>query len=179
MAKRGRAGDGKLISVELYLLRHGIAEDESAGQPDSERSLTHEGRKKLADILSAARAAGVAPSLILSSPFRRAVQTAEIAAEILTHSGEILRTQALTPGSTPQAVWEEVRVHRDADSILLTGHEPLFSAATAFLLGAPSLEIDFKKGSMARVDVYRFGPAPRGVLKWLLAPKLAPGAGRK
>ena len=71
--------------------------------------------------------AGVAPTLILTSPYRRALQTAEIAAEVLDYKGELLRTKALEPGSEPPMVWEEIRVHKDESSILLAGHEPLFS----------------------------------------------------
>ncbi len=158
--------------MELYILRHGIAADGEAGQPDSVRTLTPEGRKKLRAMLRSAKAAGVAPSLILTSPYKRAVQTAQLAAAALDYGGELLRTNALVPGSTPEAVWEEVRVHRDQRQILLAGHEPLLSAAAAFLLGCPSMAIEFKKGTMARIDLDRFGPAPRGTLKWLLAPKL-------
>lgn len=165
--------------MELYLLRHGIAEDGEAGQPDSERALTGEGRRKLRSILRSAAAADVSPTLIITSPYRRAVQTAQIAAEVFGYSGGLLRTKALTPGSTPQAVWEEIRVHSDAEQVLLSGHEPLLSATTAFLLGSPGMEIEFKKGSMARVDIVRFGPAPRGTLKWLLAPKIAAVPGKR
>src|SRR5579863_5406571 len=111
--------------MELYILRHGIAADGEAGQPDSGRTLTPEGRKKLRAMLQSAAAAGVAPSLILTSPYKRAVQTAQLAAAALGYGGELLRTNALVPGSTPQAVWEEVRVHRDQRQILLSGHEPL------------------------------------------------------
>jgi phosphohistidine phosphatase len=65
--------------VQIYLLRHGIAENTT---PDSERALTPEGREKLRRVLARARAADVALSLILSSPYRRAIETAEIAAEV-------------------------------------------------------------------------------------------------
>jgi phosphohistidine phosphatase len=159
--------------MQIYILRHGIAEDGRAGQPDSERGLTSEGKKKLRNVLRVAREAGVAPSLILTSPYRRAVQTAQLAAEILDYTGNLLRTQALEPDSRPQMVWEEVRIHKDQEQILLAGHEPLFSALTAYLLGCPNLQIDFKKGALACVETDRFSAEPRSVLKWILTPKLA------
>jgi phosphohistidine phosphatase len=159
--------------MEIYILRHGIAEDSQPGQSDSERALTPEGRKKLVRVLRVAREAGVAPSLILTSPLKRAVQTAQLAAETLDYKGELLRTKALEPGSHPRMVWEEIRVHKDEPSILLAGHEPLFSSLTAYLLGCPDLQVDFKKGALACVDVNRFGAEPHGVLKWLITPKLA------
>lgn len=159
--------------MDIYILRHGIAEDGHPGQPDSERALTPEGKKKLRAVLRTASAAGVSPTLILTSPYKRAVQTAQLASEILNYNGDMLRTHALEPGSRPQAVWEEIRVHKDEPSILLAGHEPLFSALTAYLLGSPDLPIDFKKGALACVEVDHFGPEPQAILKWMLTPKLA------
>jgi phosphohistidine phosphatase len=159
--------------MQIYLLRHGIAEDARAGQRDAERALTPEGVKKLRVILKRAQDGGVEPSLILTSPYKRAVQTAELAARAFGYKGELLRTKALQPDATARDAWEEIRLHRDAVQLLLSGHEPLFSALTAHLLGCPSLLLDFKKGAVVRVDVDSLGPHPRGVLRWMLAPKLA------
>jgi phosphohistidine phosphatase len=159
--------------MDIYILRHGIAEDGQAGQADSERALTAEGKKKLRLVLRTASSAGVAPSLILTSPYRRAVQTAQLAAEILGYKGDLLRTKSLEPASQPRLVWEEIRVHKDEREILLAGHEPLFSSLTAYLLGCPNLQIDFKKGAIACVAVDRFAAEPHGTLKWMLTPKLA------
>jgi phosphohistidine phosphatase len=159
--------------MEIYMLRHGIAEDGQAGQPDSERSLTPDGRKKLRTVLRVAASAGVAPSLILTSPYKRALQTAQLAAEILDYKGELLRTKALEPSAAPKAVWDEIRVHKDEARILLAGHEPLFSRLTAYLLGSPNLQVDFKKGAIACIELERFPAEPHGVLRWLLTSKLA------
>src|SRR5271168_401188 len=120
--------------MQLYILRHGIAEDGAAGQPDSERALTAEGKKRLRPVLRMAQKAGVSPSLILSSPYRRALETAELAAKVLHYKGEVLRSRTLTPSSSPTSVWDEIRVHKDEPQILLAGHEPLFSSLTAYLL---------------------------------------------
>jgi phosphohistidine phosphatase len=158
--------------MEIYILRHGVAEDGQPGQPDAERALTPDGRKKLRNVLRTAAAAGVAPSLILTSPYKRALQTAQLAAEILDYKGELLRTKALEPASSPKTVWDEIRVHKDEAQILLAGHEPLFSRLTAYLLGSPSLQVDFKKGAIACVEIERFGAEPHGVLRWMLTSKL-------
>lgn len=162
-----------LFAVQIYLLRHGIAEDGRPGQRDADRPLTSEGAKKVRAILKLAHAAGASPSLILSSPYRRAVETAEICAKEFSNKNQILRTKALTPDSSPQAVWEEIRVHRSETQILLSGHEPLCSALTRHLLGAPSLMVDFKKGALVRIDMDAIGAHPRGVLKWMITARLA------
>jgi phosphohistidine phosphatase len=159
--------------MEIYLLRHGIAEDGRPGKRDADRALTDEGSKKLRVIMKRVREAGVEPSLILTSPLKRAVQTAEIAAEVLGYKGDLLRTKALEPDSAPSDVWDEIRMHREEPRLLLAGHEPLFSALSAHLLGTPSLLVDFRKGALIRIDVDSVGAQPRGVLRWFLTPKLA------
>ncbi len=80
--------------MEVYILRHGIAEKTRAGGSDAERALTQEGRQKLRQVLRLARSAEVNPSLILTSPLVRAVQTAEVAAEIFSYQHEVVRTDA-------------------------------------------------------------------------------------
>jgi len=150
--------------MEIYLLRHGIAED---GYPDAQRALTAEGKEKLRRVL---KRSGATPSLILSSPYRRAMETAAIAAEVLGYGGEIERAESLTPDGSPSGVWEEVRARKDEDAILLASHEPLLSATVAHFLGSPGVHVDMKKAALVRIDVDRFGPQPLGVLKWMLVP---------
>lgn len=156
--------------MEIYLLRHAIAEDAAPGRPDSERALTSEGRDKLRRVLKRARQAEVAPTLILTSPYRRALQTAEIAAEALGYQGRLVHSHALLPDASPHDLWDEVRTHRAERAILLASHEPLMGSATAFLLGCPSLQVEMKKAGLVRIDCDRFGAEARGVLKWMLTP---------
>jgi len=162
-----------VLSVEIYLLRHGIAEDRSATGRDADRRLTEEGRAKLHRVLERAHLAGVFPSLILSSPYRRALETAEIAARELGYDGKIVRIPALTPDASPQQLWDAIREHSDESAVLLAGHEPLFSAAVAFFLGSTRAMVHFRKGALARIDVPGLGPTPAGVLEWMLTAKLA------
>ena len=127
--------------MQIYLLRHGIAESASATGSDADRELTAEGRHGVKAIAKLATRAGVKPSLVISSPYKRAMRTARIAAEVFDYSTAIVPSAALTPASSPEAVWDEIRTHRGEDSILLVGHEPLFSALGAYLLAAPELAL--------------------------------------
>jgi len=158
--------------MELYLLRHGSSERGRVGEPDSERSLTAEGEYEIRRVIAAAKLAQACPSLILSSPYKRARQSARIAADLLDYRGPLPASDALTPDADPRAVWEEVRVHHSESGLLLAGHEPLFSACTAYLLGSPEMQVDFPKAGLIRIDFDRFGPEPRGILKWMLTPYL-------
>src|SRR3954471_14786755 len=102
--------------MQIYLLRHGIAEDGKPGRPDSERALTDEGRAKLRGVLKRARTAAVTPSLILSSPFRRALETAEAAVEVLPYRSDIVRSPAFVPEASTQEAWDEIRAHSKEES---------------------------------------------------------------
>jgi len=159
--------------MEIYLLRHGIAEEGRPGARDSDRTLTAEGREKLRRVLKRAHAAGARPGVILASPYRRAVETAQIAAELLEYGGEIVQAQALAPEASPENAWDEIRSRRTEGAILLASHEPLMSSMAAFLLCAPSLQVDMKKGALTRIDCDHFGPAPHGLLKWMLTAALS------
>jgi phosphohistidine phosphatase len=159
--------------MEIYLLRHGIAEDGRVGGHDSDRALTAEGRDKLRRVLKRAHEAGVRPTVILASPYRRAWETAEMAAEALEYRGEIVKTSKLVPDTSPQEAWSEMGLRWNKGSMLLASHEPLMGYMAAFLLSSPTLQVDMKKGAMLRVDCDRFEPAPHGVLKWMLTAGLA------
>jgi phosphohistidine phosphatase len=154
--------------MEIYVLRHGIAEDARPGQPDAERPLTEEGRDRLRRVLKSAR--GTQPSLILSSPYRRARETAAVAAEALGYTGKVVCTRALEPEASPYDAWEEIRAREGEASVLLATHEPLASSLVAFLLGAPSLEVEMKKAALVRIDIARMRPQPAGILRWMLTP---------
>jgi phosphohistidine phosphatase len=159
--------------IEVYLQRHGIAEETGPGGQDSARALTAEGKRRLRTVYRRARLSGVRPEVILTSPYKRAIQTAELAAKELGCPGGVHETSALTPASRPEAVWDEIRAHRKVKRILLAGHEPLLSQSAAYLLDSPSLNIDFKKGAIIRIDFESAGAAPRGVLKWMITPSTA------
>ncbi len=157
----------------IYVLRHGIAEEGHAGQPDSQRRLTKEGKSKLSDVLERARDTGVRPDVILTSPFVRAVETAKIAAETLKYEAPLIPVPELTPDGSPEQVWQEVRNHSEAEELLIAGHEPLLSQLVAYLLGSPALQVDMKKGALVAIDCAQLRGQPRGVLLWMLTAKLA------
>lgn len=159
--------------MELYLFRHGIAEDAPAGRDDASRALTDDGKKNVAAVVRMVAKAGDTPSLILSSPYVRAMQTARIAADEFGYKGDIVTAKSLVPHGTPSGVWADIRDHRDEATILLASHEPLLSQLVAFLLNSGSMQVEMKKAAMVRIDVASLGVAPRGVLRWMITPKFA------
>ena len=77
----------------LYLVRHGIAIDreDSDCPPETERYLTRDGIKKTREVAKGIRGLKVEPSLMITSPYVRSAQTAEIFAEALGYSREKIR----------------------------------------------------------------------------------------
>jgi len=159
--------------MEVYLLRHASAEQRAASGRDADRTLTPAGIAELRPVLDLARQARAAPSLILASPYLRAIQTAEIAAEELNCSTEILRSTALEPESSPERLWDEIRIHA-ASSVLVVAHEPLLSSAVGWLLGSTREMVRLVPAAMARIDVEAVGAQPAGVLRWLITPEVCP-----
>lgn len=157
--------------MRIYVLRHGIAEDAPPAGSDADRALTQDGKRKLRAVLERVRRAGVHPDVILTSPLKRAVETAELAASILGVKNDSIRTNALAPSSSPERVWKEIRA-RQAAEILLAGHEPLLSTLVAFLLGCPSLQVRMKKAALVSLEIEAELAQPQGVLLWMLTPKL-------
>lgn len=155
----------------LFLLRHGIAEEHASR--DADRALTDDGRRKLALVLERAAAAGVRPGLILTSPYVRAVQTAEAAGATLNAKAELVKLNALTPDGSPVEVWDALRDHRDSEQVLIAGHEPLLGQMVAFLLDSPALQVEMKKAAMVAIELNAWRAQPHGVLRWMLTPALA------
>ncbi len=140
---------------------------------EAARRLTSEGKRELRAVLKLAKAAGVEPEVILSSPWTRAIETAQAASEAFGCS-QLIETRSLLPDMLPSHIWGEIRSLRPLKEVMIVGHEPHLSRFAAFLLEAP-VAIDFKKAGLIRVDVQEREGPPRGVLKWMLTPKLAGG----
>lgn len=113
------------------------------------------------------------PTLILSSPFARALETAQITAKTLGHEDEIVISKAFAPDASPEDAWAEIRMHKDQPEALIASHQPLCGDLTAFLLDAPTLAVDFRKTAMICIDIDAASPRPHGVLQWMLTSKLA------
>jgi phosphohistidine phosphatase len=161
--------------MNLYLLRHGIAVDPSAPDfaKDAERPLTPKGRRRLVQIAKAMGALKLSFDLILSSPYVRAKQTAEIVAKELKRRKKLKFTDELTPGGNPKSLIQQLNELRPKPkNILLVGHEPYLSKFIALLTaGNTSMEIDLKKGGLCKLEAESLRYVRCATLEFLLAPR--------
>src|SRR5262249_24294398 len=97
--------------MQIYVVRHGIAIDREDPKcpPDPERYLTEEGIEKTKKVAAGVAALSGSADLLLSSPYVRAVQTAEIFAAALDYSKQkIRRNDLLLPGADPALFFREL-----------------------------------------------------------------------
>jgi phosphohistidine phosphatase len=161
--------------VKLYLLRHGIAvEPGTPGyEKDAGRPLLPKGKRQLGQIAEAMKAMDLQFDLILSSPFLRAKQTAEIVARSLNLQKRLQFSEVLTPEGDPAALIRQVNAMKPAPGkVLVVGHEPQLSHLIALLTtGHPALEVDLKKGGLCKLEVESLRAGPCAALAWLLTPR--------
>ncbi len=161
--------------MNLYLLRHGIAVDRAESDPakDSERPLTAKGKQRLWESTKAMEALELNFKVILSSPYLRAMQTAEIVAEAFTLRKKLIFTDKLAPGGNPKALIEQINALKPAaKNILLVGHEPYLSQFIATLTGGgPKLQLELRKGGLAKLETEALRYGRCATLAWLLTPK--------
>jgi phosphohistidine phosphatase len=159
--------------MDVFVLRHAIAEDAAPGQADSERRLTDVGRERLRLVVRKAMRAGMAPAVVLTSPYVRARQTADILLEELDHACELVTTANLTPYAEVADLWQELREYARLSPLMVVGHNPQLSELVSVLIGSPRYAVEMKKAAIAYVKDVGNGPRPVGRLVWMLTAKLA------
>lgn len=162
--------------MKLYLVRHGIATQHLGGNVvnDAQRPLTEEGRLETKQVALGLRRLGIKPDWIITSPLKRALETAEILAETFNVSDKLLISEALCPGSTASDLFKSIKDLKQANEFFLVGHEPDMGRLAASLLWAgPELDLPFKKAGVCRLDITSMPPTAPATLKWLITPKIA------
>ena len=161
--------------MNLFLLRHGIAVE--PGTPgyecDADRPLTPKGERRLAQIADAMGAMGLTFDVILSSPYVRARQTAEIVADALGLKKNLEFSASLTPHGDAKVLLAALnKPDPRSENVLLVGHEPFLSNLISMLTsGEPHVAIDFKKGGLCKLEIEFLRPGRCATLAWLLTPR--------
>ena len=164
--------------MDVYIFRHGKAEDLGTGMSDADRRLTKKGRDEIAAAGRWMAAQGLCFDLIAASPLARAQETAGIVAGCLEEKTRFVTWNILAPGGDTDTVCHEIGKHKDMRSLLLVGHEPLLSMLISRMIaGDENAAIAMTKGALAKIRDYTPGENPSGELHWLVT--AAQMAGRK
>jgi phosphohistidine phosphatase len=113
---------------------------------------------------------GIKPDVMITSPYVRAAQTAEIFAETLGFPPAKIRVhEALKPAGNPAEIVKEV-IGLRAKEVMCFGHAPQLDLTISHLLGARGAVTELKKAGVAGFD--HTAAHGRWLLRWILTPKM-------
>jgi phosphohistidine phosphatase len=169
--------------MDIFILRHGEAGKKltTGNNKDSERPLTAAGQKEVAEIANSLKELGIKFDLIISSPLKRAHQTAAIVAKTLKKENKMEDWNELKPEGNKQELYRKLSSStqfKQYSSVLIVGHEPYLTDMTSDIISdrkggsGGGGHIILKKAGLARIGITSFtSPNLHGELKWLLTPK--------
>lgn len=153
------------------VIRHGLAESKASGG-DAERALTEEGLAEMERIGAGLAVLQRAPMVVLSSPYRRAMQTAERVAAAFG-GVRIEPVEALAPGATPDEILRTVAAHCPGDrgGVAVVGHEPDLGRFVSHALAASNRSFcALRKGAACLLEFPAVPRAGNATLEWALEP---------
>ncbi|MGA8576531.1 MAG: histidine phosphatase family protein [Candidatus Cybelea sp.] len=163
--------------MKVYFLRHGIAVDPEAWSGnDFDRPLTREGCDRMEREAKAIEELSLDLDCIVTSPLLRAKQTAAIVAARLGMRSVIVEDPRLAGGFSFERLGAILAAHPGTTALMFVGHEPSMSGTIGRAIGDATIEL--KKAALAGIEIA--GPsAPRGMLLFLIPPKVLAALGKR
>jgi phosphohistidine phosphatase len=155
----------------IYFLRHASASEPlSNPKKDEKRALDRSGIEQCGYVGRALSAMDVHVDLILSSPLKRAAQTASLVGNELSYEGKLQFEDALRPTAAFADFRKLLDKYAKYETILVVGHNPSLSEFTGRCISEAGCEasVELKKGAVAKVEMGRNS----AVLQWCITPKL-------
>ena len=110
--------------MKFYVMRHADAVSSATwGKTDAARPLSKRGRKDLENALPGMRQEAFSFCSILSSPYQRARETAEIISSV-DKSVEIVLAPELAAGASVSSIKKAVELFKEREPALVIGHIP-------------------------------------------------------
>jgi len=160
--------------MDLYLVRHAVAfdPDETQWPDDRDRPLTPEGEKRFRRAARGLTELMPSVDVVLSSKYVRAWRTAELLEKEASWPKPVA-CEALEVGHAPAEVLQALQEYLSSAGVALVGHEPSMHELAAYLLTADTghVQIEFRKGSVARLELPEGLRPGSAHLRWLLTPR--------
>ena len=157
--------------MNLYLMRHANAgiRRENPSQ-DAKRALIKEGKEQCILMARLMSALNVQVDVIVSSPLKRALQTAQFVGTELGYEAKVEVSPALGLSADYIAFQKLIEKYADREGVLLVGHNPnLFNFLGRVITGNGGAGVRMRKASVARIDMEKHPP----LLQWLIDPRMA------
>lgn len=155
----------------VYFLRHASAGERMADpKKDEKRALDKTGIEQCGYVGRALAALDVQVDVLISSPLKRATQTASLLGNELGYEGKLVLEDGLRPGASFTDFRKLLDKYGKYESIMVVGHNPNLSEFLGRCISENGCEasVDLKKGAVARVETGRNS----AVLQWYLTPKV-------
>lgn len=161
--------------MKVLIVRHAIAyiRDPSQWPDDRQRPLSSDGERKLRRAAKGLMKVEGKVDVVLSSPWVRAWQTAEILHEVAGWP-EPTECEALEGNRSPRAVLTVLKLHKDAGAVAVVGHQPHVEGLVSYLLtgDAARVMVEFKKAGVALIEMDAALRAGTASLIWYLPPRV-------
>jgi phosphohistidine phosphatase len=155
----------------LYFLRHASAGQRlTSAKKDEKRGLDKDGIEQCGYIGRALAALGAQVEIIISSPLKRATQTASLVGNEMGHEGKLVIETALRPQASFSDFQKMLEKYARQDSVLVVGHNPNLREFLGRIISDSGCEavVDLKKGAVAKVEMRRNS----GSLSWCITPRI-------
>lgn len=143
--------------VQVFLIRHAEAIDETLELRDPHRHLTDRGREQARALGERLRWHDCVPTYVWSSPLVRAVQTAELVLANLGGTVAVVAAPALAPGDDVRLLVQRLNKLGGDEVVMIVGHEPILAGLGALLTGVG----DF--AALGKAEAVRIDNAGSGV----------------
>jgi len=156
----------------IYFVRHASAgERVSNPKKDEKRPLDADGIEQCGYIGRALAALNAQPDVVISSPLKRATQTASLVGNELGFEGKLQLESALRPEASFADFRRMLDKYSKHEAVMVVGHNPSITDFLARMIAKSGCEarVDFKKGAVARAETDRRA----ATLNWFLTPKIA------
>ena len=157
--------------MKLLIVRHGPAGDpeewQRQGKDDRLRPLTPKGKKEVRKAAAGLVRLVPALDLIVTSPWLRAAQTAEIVNK--EYGVDVVELDELTSDHRPEDLNPWLSQQRRREAVALVGHEPHLGLLVGYLLSGKAVSfVDLKKGGACLLELHDPSKPGSGCLEWLL-----------
>jgi phosphohistidine phosphatase len=154
--------------VQVFLIRHAEAIDETLELRDPHRHLTPHGRAQARALGERLRWHDCTPTQVWASPLVRAVQTAELVLATLGNELLVTSTPALAPGDDVRLLVQRLGKLAADEVVMIVGHEPILSGLGALITGAGEFDA-LAKAEAVRVDGVGGGGGKATRVRWRFA----------
>ena len=162
--------------MELFILRHGEAGQKSSSLAgDRKRPLTSSGKLEITEIANALKIIGLKFDLIVTSPLKRASDTAMIVAKVFKIGNKVQEWDELAPEGKKTDLYRKISELKEEYIVLMVGHQPLLGEMANDMIhrGKSSpCNLLLKKGGIVRIRLLRKSNVPTGELRWLVTPRI-------